>query len=414
MSDHLLHQLKKAAEEAFLSKSQEEGLKNLRLAFSLFSQETAKLKESYFKLQEQLKEVKQELSTNLQKLNQKKIENNAHEGNLDSILNGLSMGILIIDKELKIIRINEEALKMLNLKKETIILKNYFEIFKDDFFGFSLKHSLLFRPASKSSSIITVDRKHLEINMTFLKFQPGIMISIKDVSELRELKHLSQRNENLKELGKMSATIVHEIKNPLGGIRGFASLLHRDLKDQPHLCDMASHILEASKVLERLVSNLLYFSRPLDLKLEVSDIVSLLKNSALLAKAALSFPEKIQLSLHLTEEKLPLLIDKELLKTAILNLIINAFQAIEDKGEVTVSLFKNSLNCIISITDSGGGIAVEDIEKLFSPFFTTKEAGNGLGLCEAGKIIKAHGGTIEVRSQPKTGTTFTINLPLLR
>ena len=106
--------------------------------------------------------------------------------------------------------------------------------------------------------------------------------------------------------------------------------------------------------------------------------------------------------------------DKELIKSALLNLIVNAFQAMEDIGELSISIYNNNSSCVISISDTGEGIEDKDIENIFSPFFTTKQKGNGLGLSEAYKIIQAHFGTIEVRSILNKGTTFSISIPTTR
>ena len=106
--------------------------------------------------------------------------------------------------------------------------------------------------------------------------------------------------------------------------------------------------------------------------------------------------------------------DKELIKSAVLNLIVNAFQAMDDNGILSICVIKNGNLCIISITDTGEGIEENDLENIFSPFFTTKQNGNGLGLSQANKIIQAHFGQIEIRSQINKGTTFTITLPIKR
>jgi signal transduction histidine kinase len=107
-------------------------------------------------------------------------------------------------------------------------------------------------------------------------------------------------------------------------------------------------------------------------------------------------------------------IDKGLFHSSILNLIVNAYQAIPQSGTITITLLQNNNTCMINISDNGVGIADKDLENIFSPFFTTKERGNGLGLSETFKIIKAHGGCLSVRSQIGFGTTFTINLALKR
>ena len=238
-----------------------------------------------------------------------------------------------------------------------------------------------------------------------------MIIVLRDISEIKRLELVANRNDRMRELGEMAASVTHEIKNPLGGIRGYASLLYRDLENSKHLQEMASHIIEGTKSLERLVNNVLHFSRPVKATLVSSNISSVIQEIINFIKVDPSFPKEILLECHIPKETFLVSLDRELFKSAILNLIINATQSIENFGKITISLIKNNSSCMIGISDTGKGIEQQDIENIFSPFFTTKKHGNGLGLSETFKIIQAHSGTIDVRSRIDLGTTFTIILP---
>ena len=120
------------------------------------------------------------------------------------------------------------------------------------------------------------------------------------------------------------------------------------------------------------------------------------------------------MALHIPDSPILAPIDPDALKSALLNLIFNAFQAMPLGGVLTISLLKMETSCQIAVSDTGIGMDEEQQARLFSPFYTTKQKGNGLGLVETGKIIQAHFGSIDVRSQPKQGTTFTLTLPLKR
>lgn len=421
MPDSLLNQLREAAQKAMQSKNVDEGMKHLAEAFSLFSQETQHLKEAYFRLQERFEQVQATLEKTNNSLREKVTEVKTVSSYLHNILTHMNQGILFIDAEGIITTYNKAAATILGKDEKKILYSNYWNIFDDNFFGFSVRQALNFGLSRKVNYISLSDEigetKQIEVSATFVSDSPkeynGLILLLKDITRLQRLQMLANLNDRMKELGEMAATVAHEIRNPLGGIRGYASLLVRDLESEPHLKEMAEQIIEGTKALERLVSNVLHFSRPLEMQLECEDLAFLVKEIVKFIKIDPSCPSHIVFDLHLPKEKFEVPVDRQLFRSAILNLLVNAFQAIEDEnGKITISLIKNNDFAILSIADTGKGIPAKDLEKIFSPFFTTKEKGTGLGLSETYKIIQAHFGTIDVRSQPRVGTTFTITLPL--
>jgi len=230
------------------------------------------------------------------------------------------------------------------------------------------------------------------------------------VAELSKWQQIASRNDRLKELGEMAASLAHEIRNPLGGIKGFASLLRRDLADQPSLRQMAEYIVEGSSTIDRLITNTLNYARPLYLEKEPTPLAPFLEEICLLAQADGAIGEKVSV-VHVTEEGLAGNFDRQLMRNVLLNLIHNSAQASEKGKVVRVEASVGDGNLLIKVVDQGAGIAPENLEKIFSPFFTTKITGNGLGLAEVHKIIAAHGGWIEFESVVDAGTTATITLP---
>jgi signal transduction histidine kinase len=210
----------------------------------------------------------------------------------------------------------------------------------------------------------------------------------------------------------MAAMVAHEIRNPLGGIKGFASLLERDLSDQPELAHMANAIVEGTDDLNRLVSHVLNYTRTYQLHFESLDIFHILAEirDLLLADPSLNFNLKINIDSALSSLFIPL--DAYLIRSALLNLFVNAIQAMPNGGVITIRVSSAGKEAMIEIQDTGIGIEEELIEKIFTPFFTTKQDGNGFGLAETHKVILAHNGEIDVASKLGEGTTFKIKLPL--
>jgi len=220
-------------------------------------------------------------------------------------------------------------------------------------------------------------------------------------------------SDRMKQLGESTAYVAHEIRNVLGGITGFASLLKHDLAHSPHQQRMVEQIIEGTDNLNHLVSQILLFARPLHPHFEKTNLNKLLNDLQQLLLADSNITQQhIHINVELPPEQIHLLLDYILFKSALLNIILNATQAMKNQGIITIKIQKDPSHIFISITDTGIGIPNENIAKLFTPFFTTKPNGNGIGLCETQKIIHAHGGTIEVTSLPGNGSTFLIKLPV--
>ncbi len=417
MPDSLLSKLQQAANKALTSNTKEESIKHLATAFSLFSKETHRLENAYMRLQNRFKDVNTELEKTYLELRKKITDLHSITSYLNNLLKNISQGIIFIDLDGIVTTYNPAAEKIIQKQENDLLFHKFSDVFSDDFFGFSINNALS-HSLSRNLNYITINSKDIEITTSFVHDCPrsyqGIIIILRDVTELQKLQNLANRNERLKELGQMAASVAHEIRNPLGAIRGYASLLYRDLENSKHLQNMSSYILEATKSLERLVNNVLHYTRPLKLSFEPIDIVFLTKDLIKSIKVDPSFSNDIKIALHLSDSFIEIKADKHLLKAAILNLIVNAYQAMDDIGTITISIIKNQNHLSLSITDTGLGIEEKDLENIFSPFFTTKQKGNGLGLSEAYKIIQAHFGHLDVRSLKDQGTTFTINIPIKR
>jgi signal transduction histidine kinase len=156
------------------------------------------------------------------------------------------------------------------------------------------------------------------------------------------------------------------------------------------------------------------YARPIELSEQTVDLSQFLKQSAKALKIDPDFPANVKFNLHIPDELILVPIDPDAFRRALLNLLINGIQAMPEGGELTLALLKYETNCQISISDTGIGMDEEQLKALFSPLFTTKKNGNGLGLVETKKIIQGHGGSIDARSILGRGTTFLLTLPLKR
>lgn len=327
----------------------------------------------------------------------------------DCLLEHLSQGILFINDKGTITFFNPSAAKLLGFSQNQILNTLFSGHFSDDFLGFSLLAALKEKQSLSSRYISPLPEHILEVEANY--FHDGLIILIRDVTEMRKLQSIAQRNDRLKELGELAAMVAHEIRNPLGGIKGFASLLERDLKDKPELQQMATYIVEGAENLNQLINHILNYSRPLTLKFELIDIIPLLSDIITIIEADETLRKNYGVNIISSHEHLYVWVDPHLLKSAVLNLVMNGCQAMPEGGTVTIELTQQQQTCIIQVIDHGEGIPDEHLSKLFTPFFTTKIGGNGFGLVEVQKVVQAHDGLIEVHSELHKGTIFTLTLP---
>jgi len=226
----------------------------------------------------------------------------------------------------------------------------------------------------------------------------------------RDLEAQLNQAERLAALGEMVAAVSHEIKTPLGIIRSTAEFLGGMPNTDDAQKRLSSVITEESTRLNRIVTEFLDFARPQVPNLETCDLKDILEKNLLFLSPEL---EKRGVAVHhnLDGRSWPLAADHGLLYRAFLNILINAYQAVQEGGRIGVTVQEASQNYYVEIEDSGPGVSVENMNRIFDPFFTTKEKGSGLGLAIVKKIIEGHGGSIRIESAEGNGAKVKISLP---
>ncbi len=233
-------------------------------------------------------------------------------------------------------------------------------------------------------------------------------------AELAEKNRAIERTRRLAAMGEMAARIAHEIRNPLGSMSIFATLLERELAGDGSR-NLAEQISKGIKSLDNLLSNMLLFANSPEARLKIIDVREAIEDSILLAKGREKSGVEITVS-HSGETVIAA--DPNLLRQLFLNLIINALDAVDENGRVEVEtrlVEKDGTRQMeIKVSDNGRGIAAEELDRIFDPFFTTKERGTGLGLAIVTSVVDAHAGWIKADSTPGEGTAFTIGIPAKR
>jgi PAS domain S-box-containing protein len=321
----------------------------------------------------------------------------------------------------KIIYANRACLKLLKLKDSTSLLnQDYFTFLHHKYHAFcdkSLKEVLEEKKTLGPVEIqmIDTDGKTIVVESKMAIFYLGdetlVQVIIQDITERKEIQKRLIQSEKLAIMGELATGIVHEIRNPLTIIKGFTDLLNNETskKGKDYLAIMKKEL----ERVEALATDLLLFAKPHEQLLKPANLSKLMNDVMILLG---NLAKKSDISIHFVcnDEYIKINCDEGYLKQALINLIKNAIEATPKKGTVDVTIKNDGNNATITISDTGCGMSYEQIKKIGTSFYSTKENGTGLGLMISYNIIKNHHGSIKVKSEEGKGTTFTINIPELR
>ncbi|MFQ5449540.1 MAG: nitrogen regulation protein NR(II) [Nitrospinaceae bacterium] len=396
----------------------------LSQAFKAFNEATQQLQGSYDKLRLELAKKNLELEKNLK-------EKEEVKNYLNNILESLTTGVIVVDQKGKITTFNKTAGTITESHPDSCLGKQLEEVFPHDLF-----ENLVARLAKNGGQPMSRDREitsrtgrkiHLRISASPVRDhdenQIGTVLIVQDMTHVRQLEVEAQRNQRLRAMGEMAAGIAHEIRNPLGSIELFASLLKKDLEQDEEKSHLVEHICSGVKNMDRIISTLLLFAkspRPSRQKCDTNELLS----SLLDGSPDIVVPGNIKIDRRFGKGEMLVKGDSELLRQVFINLIRNGIQAMPEGGvlrlateKVTVSTHPSGPDpdrpqfITIIVTDTGGGIAPGHLMKIFNPFFSTKDKGTGLGLSISHNIIKAHQGTIDAESEEGKQTSFIVKLP---
>jgi PAS domain S-box-containing protein len=339
--------------------------------------------------------------------------------NMNSVMAGLEDGLLLFTRDARAVMVSPAAEKFLGAPAGNFLGRRVTEIFP---VGHPLREALrlegdeLSEVAAETELQTTEGPKRVSVSVQAIQEdgeRMGALVTLRDLDSLESINTQLQVSERLAALGRITAGVAHEVKNPLNSMRLWLENLKESLpEDSEPGAQQAVQVLD--KEIDRLdavVKRFLDFTRPMDVRLEATHLAELLREVLEIAQPQLQ-KAGVQLAQLLPIDVPHVYVDRALLKQAILNLVLNAQEAMPQGGKLTLVLSRRGEMAEITVGDTGKGIAPENQQKIFQLFYTTRPGGSGIGLASAFRIVQLHNGSIDFTSEVGRGTTFRIELPL--
>jgi signal transduction histidine kinase len=341
--------------------------------------------------------------------------------NLDSIMSNLQDGILLFTAEGRAALVSDSVERFLGIPRNRLFGGSVASIFSlETRLGRLVRDAFETGRTLDQEEIETETGRRVQVSLDFVVDQEsapgaslGALLTLHDLESVRELESELELSRRLAAIGRLTSGVGHEVKNPINAIVVHLELLRNKLSGPDARAMRHLEIIESEiQRLDRVVQTLVDFSRPVELQLKEQDLRRIVSGVLMLASAELE-THNVRVSSHMPERPLITKVDADLIRQAVLNVVLNGAQAMSQGGELHVTLREEGRMASIEIADSGAGIPDDIRAKIFDLYFTTRKDGSGIGLAMTYRIIQLHNGSIDVQSEPNIGSTFTLKLPLL-
>ncbi len=337
----------------------------------------------------------------------------------DLVFQSVGTGLIALDRGHRITAFNRAAEEITGLAASDALGRPWRNFFGDGVALDAIDVAIESNPRTSTRHETTLrrpDGTEAPVRLTFSALRSGegtrlgLIGACEDLSAIRQMEARMRQADRLATLGRMAANIAHEIRNPLAALTGAIEVLASPVTTGEPRDRLSQIVTRESERLNRIIKNFLEYARPAPLTLETVSVSDALEDVLLLLEHR-ARPG----SLKIVRELAPPLVwrvDPQQFKQVLWNLCVNAVEAMPDGGELRVGAAAGPGQLLeVWVSDTGSGIAPDDLSHVFEPFFSTKPDGTGLGLAHVHRIVQEHGGEIDVRSTPGFGTTFTVTLP---
>jgi PAS domain S-box-containing protein len=339
--------------------------------------------------------------------------------NMNSVMAGLEDGLILFTRDARAVMVSPAAEKFLGAPASHFLGRRVTDIFPPEhplYEALRLVGDELHEVASETDVETLEGKKRVGVTVQEIQGEGenmGALVTLRDLDSLESINTQLQVSERLAAVGRITAGVAHEVKNPLNSMRLWLENLKESLPaDTDGAAQQAVNVLDAEiDRLDAVVKRFLDFSRPMEVRLEPTQLADLLKEVLEVARPELELTN-VQVAQLIPIGIPEVFVDRALLKQAILNLVLNAVEAMPNGGLLQLTLSRRGEMAEITVGDTGKGILPEHRQKVFQLFFTTRPGGSGIGLASTFRIVQLHNGSIDFTSEVGQGTTFRIELPL--
>jgi signal transduction histidine kinase len=339
----------------------------------------------------------------------------ALKDNVDQLMSKLQDGLMLFARDSRVVLVSAPVEAFLGRPRSELLGRTVRDVFdKNSRLGAALLDAFEYRRPLSQREFAVADDKHVQVSLDFVQektSQIGALLIMRDTESVRRIGDEIEMSRRLSASGRLTRGVAHEVKNPINAIVLHLQLLRNKLSQQDPGTERHMDIIDSEiRRLDRVVQTLVDFTRPRDLRLVEIDMRSLLEDVAQLA-APEAEQHAVTIERHLPAEPLPVKADSDLMKQAILNVVINGVQAMPSGGVLTISAHREDHSIVAEVQDQGAGIPHEVHDKIFELYYTTKKEGSGIGLAQTYQILQWHYGSVDFESKEGAGTTFRFHIP---
>ena len=336
--------------------------------------------------------------------------------NLDQMMANLQDGVMLFTSDLNVVLVSASAERYIGKPRGEILGRQPSEIFsRNSRLGRAILDAFASRTPLASEEIENEQGRNIQIALDFIEERGqriGALLTLRDAESVHRIEDEIELSRRLSAIGRLTSGVAHEVKNPINAIVVHLEVLRQKMKEidpdtRRHVDVIGSEIQR----LDRVVQTLVDFTRPVELRLSDTDLRKVVEDVATLASPAAE-RHNVSIERQPSQEALPVRIDVDLVKQAVLNIVLNGLQAMPQGGKLRINSRREGEGALLTIRDQGSGIPENIRDKVFNLYFTTKSGGSGIGLAMAYRVVQLHHGSVEFTSIVEHGTTFYLRFPL--
>ncbi|MGC2546274.1 MAG: ATP-binding protein, partial [Silvibacterium sp.] len=341
--------------------------------------------------------------------------------NLDQILSNLQDGMMLFTRDARAVLVSRSVERFLNVDRDQVLGASVHEIFdRKTVLGRTVRQAFDAGMAVVQEELTTETGRRVEISLDFIhddhtanqSHALGALLTLHDLESVREIENELELSRRMAAIGRLTSGVGHEVKNPINAIVVHLELLRSKIAGDSGAARHLEVIQSEIRRLDRVVQTLVDFSRPVELQLKDQDLRGIVSSVLMLASAEFETRD-ISVVSELPSHAVNVRIDADLLKQALLNVVLNGAQSMAGGGELSVRLTEDARAAILKVEDHGEGIPHEIRDRIFDLYFTTKREGSGIGLAMTYRILQLHHGQLDVESKMGKGSTFTLRIPVI-